>query len=74
MDHLHPDDRQRVLDERQQLHDGWLEQLYVEYRFLPPSQRQKWIQHIGRVATRDCRRPRGQVVRRPARRDGAQAR
>ncbi len=53
MDHLHPEDRPRVLDARQQLHDGLLERLFLEYRFLCPTREQKWIQHIGRVATRD---------------------
>ncbi|HEX5643526.1 MAG TPA: PAS domain-containing protein [Thermoleophilia bacterium] len=53
MDHLHPDDRRRVLDAREELHDGRLEQLFLEYRFVLPSQEQKWIQHIGRVAARD---------------------
>ena len=36
------------------MHDGELEELFVEYRFLPPGQRQKWLQHIGRVAGRDA--------------------
>jgi PAS domain S-box-containing protein len=53
MDHLHPDDRRRVLEAREELHDGRVEQLFLEYRFLPPSREQKWIQHIGRVAARD---------------------
>jgi signal transduction histidine kinase len=42
-----------VLDAREQLHDGRLERLLLEYRFLAPSREQKWIQHIARVATRD---------------------
>ncbi|MCX6373500.1 MAG: PAS domain-containing protein [Actinobacteria bacterium] len=54
IEHLHPDDRPRVLNARQQLHDGEMEQLFVEYRFLPPCQGQKWIQHSARVATRDA--------------------
>ena len=35
MEHLHPDDRPRVLELRQRLHDGRLERLFLEYRFLP---------------------------------------
>jgi PAS domain S-box-containing protein len=54
IEHLHPDDHPRVMDARRQLHDGRLEQLFVEYRFLPPGQGQKWIQHVGRVAARDA--------------------
>ena len=54
IEHVHPDDRPRVMDQRRLLHDGRLEELFVEYRFLPPGQRQKWLQHIGRVAARDA--------------------
>ena len=46
MEHLHPDDRQRVLDLRQQLHDGRLERLSVEYRYLHPVRGEKWIHHL----------------------------
>ena len=53
IEHLHPEDSPSVLDERLQLHDGRLERLFVEYRYLPPGQGQKWLQHIARVATRD---------------------
>jgi signal transduction histidine kinase len=54
MEHLHPDDRPRVMDMGEQLHDGTLERLFLEYRFLPPDQEPRWIQHIGRVAARDA--------------------
>ncbi|HET6496674.1 MAG TPA: PAS domain-containing protein, partial [Thermoleophilia bacterium] len=54
MERLHPDDRHRVMDARRQLHEGRLEQLFVEYRFLPPGQGQKWVQHVARVAARDA--------------------
>ena len=54
IEHLHPDDRPRVMDARQRLYDGRLEQLLADYRFLPPGQGQKWIQHIARAATRDA--------------------
>jgi formate hydrogenlyase transcriptional activator len=54
MEHLHPDDRQRVLDQRQQLDDGRLEQLTVEYRFLHPAHGEKWIHHVARAARRDA--------------------
>ena len=37
MEHLHSDDRQRVLDLRRQLHDGTLEQLNIDYRFRHPA-------------------------------------
>jgi formate hydrogenlyase transcriptional activator len=54
MEQLHPDDRQRVLDLRRQLHDGELERLNIEYRFRHPSQGEKWIHHIGVVSKRDA--------------------
>ena len=54
VEHLHPDDRQGVLDARERMHKGGLERLFLEYRFLPPGQGQKWIQHVGRVDTRDA--------------------
>ena len=54
MAHLHSDDRQRVLDARQQLHDGRLERLSVEYRYLHPVQGVRWIHHIARVEGRNA--------------------
>jgi len=53
IEHIHPDDRQRVLEERQKLHEGKIEQYDVEYRYLHPAQGEKWIHHVGQVATRD---------------------
>jgi PAS domain S-box-containing protein len=54
LERLHPDDRQRVLDERRQLHDGTLGMLSVDYRFLHPTQGEKWLLHMARVARRDA--------------------
>ena len=34
---------------RQQLHDGTLERLYIEYRFLHPTRGEKWLHHVARV-------------------------
>ncbi len=74
MEHLHPDDRQRVLDLRQELHDGKLERITVEYRYRHPALGEKWIHHMARVAT--PRRERTARSRRSAssatsRRDGS---
>jgi PAS domain S-box-containing protein len=52
-EHLHPDDRPRVMDLRERLHDGRLKRLSAEYRFLHPTQGEKWIRHVARVAMRD---------------------
>ena len=54
MEQVHPDDRPRVMDARRRLHEGELERLFIEYRFLHPGQGQKWVQHIGRVVARDA--------------------
>jgi PAS domain S-box-containing protein len=54
MEHLHPDDRQRLLDLRQQLHDGRLDRLSIEYRYLHPARGETWIQHLAGARTRDA--------------------
>ncbi len=54
MEQLHPADRPRVLLMRDQLHDGRLEEVSVEYRFLHPDAGERWIHHLGRVAERDA--------------------
>jgi PAS domain S-box-containing protein len=54
MERLHLDDRERILDLRRQLHDGLLERLDVEYRFMHPTRGERWIHHMGRVAKRDA--------------------
>jgi len=54
MDHLHPDDRPRVLDIREQMHDGRLEGFSTEYRYLHPGGEQRWIHHLAGVARRDA--------------------
>jgi signal transduction histidine kinase len=52
MEHVHPDDRQFLLDERQKLHDGRLDRISAEYRYLHPAHGQKWIHHLARIAAR----------------------
>ena len=54
MEQIHPDDRERVLDLRRQLHAGGLERLSVEYRFPHPTRGERWIHHVARVARRDA--------------------
>jgi len=53
IEHLHPDDRERVLHTREQLHRGSLDQVSIEYRYQHPVDGQKWIRHVARIATRD---------------------
>ena len=52
--HIHPDDRQRVSDERQALHEGTLHKTSTEYRYLHPTQGQRWIHHLARIAERSA--------------------
>ena len=54
LEHIHADDRPRVLEARQKLHEGRIERYDLEYRYLHPVQGQKWLHHVGRVATRDA--------------------
>ena len=54
MEHLHPDDRELVLERRQELHEGRLERLTMEYRYLHPTRGEKWIHHVARVGRRDA--------------------
>jgi PAS domain S-box-containing protein len=56
IEHLHPDDRERVLEQRTQLHDGRLERLIIEYRYLHPTDGEKWLHHVARVTRRDATR------------------
>jgi len=54
MEQVHANDRDRILDLRAQLHAGRLERLTVEYRFMHPTRGERWIHHVGRVASRDA--------------------
>jgi PAS domain S-box-containing protein len=54
LEHLHPDDAQRVMDLRDRLHDGRLERLSFEYRYLHPERGETWIHHLAGVAARDA--------------------
>jgi PAS domain S-box-containing protein len=54
LERLHPDDRDRWLEERERLYDGRLKTLSIEYRYLHPSQGERWIQHVVRVDERDA--------------------
>ena len=54
MEHLHPEDRARVLDTREQLQDGRIDRISVEYRYLHPARGQKWIHHLAGVSGRDA--------------------
>ncbi len=57
---VHPNDRQRVLDERQKLHDGSKNPISAEYRYLHPIEGEKWLDHLAALA---AHRPPGTGVR-----------
>jgi nitrogen fixation negative regulator NifL len=48
MEHVHPEDRQMLLDKRKALHDGRIDRISTEYRYLHPSRGQRWIQQVAR--------------------------
>jgi len=54
MEHLHPDDVQRVMHLRDQLHVGGVDRLSLDYRFLHPSRGEMWIQHLAGASARDA--------------------
>jgi PAS domain S-box-containing protein len=54
IEHLHPDDRQRVMDQREQLHSGRLDRITIEYRYVHPARGEKWLHHVARVTGRDA--------------------
>ena len=60
LERLHPADRQAVMDLWEELHAGKLETISTEYRYLHPTEGQRWRHHLARVAARDAN---GRAVR-----------
>jgi formate hydrogenlyase transcriptional activator len=54
IEHLHADDRRRVLEQRQELHDGGLQRLIIDYRYQHPTRGERWLHHVARVTSRDA--------------------
>jgi PAS domain S-box-containing protein len=54
LEHLHPDDRERVLAVREQMHSGQTERLSIEYRYCHPSRGERWIHHIAGASAHDA--------------------
>lgn len=50
--HVHADDLPLISQERQKLHDGQVDRVALEYRYLHPTQGQRWLNHSARVASR----------------------
>jgi transcriptional regulator with GAF, ATPase, and Fis domain len=51
--HLHPEDRERVLEEQRRLWAGEFDTTALEYRFLHPTRGIVWISHVGRAVVWD---------------------
>jgi formate hydrogenlyase transcriptional activator len=51
-EHIHPEDRRLVQDERQKLRIGNVDRISAEYRYLHPALGQRWLHHSARVAER----------------------
>jgi signal transduction histidine kinase len=56
MAHLHPDDRPRVMHDRDRLHGGVVDRISTDYRYLHPERGERWFQHVARVGSRDANR------------------
>ncbi len=53
-EHLHPDDRQGILDARLQLEDGRTDRISMEYRYMHPDLGLRWLHHLARIDIRDA--------------------
>ena len=74
MNNIHPDDRQRVNDLREQLQRGTANRLSVEYRYLHPERGEQWIHHLAGVSAARSGATRAPHLRRAARDHRATAR
>ncbi|HEV2804267.1 MAG TPA: PAS domain-containing protein [Chthoniobacterales bacterium] len=54
--HVHPDDRDRVVELQRQLLEGELERIAVEYRFLHPTRGLVWLHELAHVMEYDSNR------------------
>ena len=52
-EHIHPDDRPRILDAHNRLNDGTVDRLAVEYRYLHSQRGLMWIDHLASVLGRN---------------------
>jgi len=53
-EHLHPDDRQDLLNARTQLRDEGADRISKEYRYLHPDLGLRWLHHLSRIDIRDA--------------------
>lgn len=55
-EHIHPDDRTRVLEVRDGLQAGFFDSVELSYRYLHPDLGERWLHHLAQVETRDSHR------------------
>lgn len=60
VEHLHPDDRERVLTLRREIHENRQDHAFSEYRYLHPQRGLLWLNHVVHVLERE---PHGKVFR-----------
>jgi formate hydrogenlyase transcriptional activator len=52
-EHLHPDDRPKIVEILERGHAGKLDRVSFEYRFLHPARGERWFQHVATVVSRE---------------------
>ncbi len=60
LEHLHPEDRPRVLGVTRDVLEGGVDRFAIEYRYLHPVEGPRWFRHLSRVLERNAA---GQVAR-----------
>ncbi|MEN6309458.1 MAG: PAS domain-containing protein [Anaerohalosphaeraceae bacterium] len=60
VEHLHPDDRERVMALRHEIQENKLNNAFSEYRYLHPQRGLLWLNHVVQVLERE---PQGKVQR-----------
>lgn len=53
-EHIHPEDRPRILGVQQKQRDGEQDKVTVEYRYLHPQRGTIWIHHLSHILKRDA--------------------
>ena len=51
---IHPDDRQNISEQRDELHSGKIDRISAEYRYSHPTHGERWLHHSARVAGRSA--------------------
>ena len=54
LEHVHPDERERIVGMRERLHAGEVEAMNFDYRYVHPTRGELWLHHVARVTRRDA--------------------